>query len=75
MIAYTGDGLGHAAHEGNVECVDLRLSHLLVVGVEPQVVRAVASQVVLIASEVNVPHTFLSLYNNIIIIIKINQST
>ena len=39
---YTGDGLGHAAEEGDMQGVDFRLTHLLVVAVEPQVVRTVA---------------------------------
>ena len=56
LMTYTGDGLGHATEEGNVDDVDLWLTHLLGVGVEPQVVGAVASQIVLVTTQVQVPH-------------------
>ena len=57
LLAYTGDRLGHFAHDGDVPSVDFGLAHFLGVGVEPEVVRAVAPQVVLVTTQVQVPHT------------------
>ena len=56
--SYTGGRLGHATHDGDVPGIDLGLTHLLGVGVEPQVVGTVGSQIVLISSQVQVPHPF-----------------
>ena len=56
IVTYAGDRLGHALEDGNVPRVDLGCSHLLVVGVEPQVVGTIASKVVLVTSQIQVPH-------------------
>ena len=52
--------------------VDFRLAHLLVVTVEPQVVRTVAPEVLLVATKVQVPHLCFFPGNETIIIIIIN---
>lgn len=52
--------------------VDFRLSHLLVVAVEPQVVRTVAPEVLLVTTKVQVPHLCFFPGNETIIIIIIN---
>ena len=52
--------------------VDFRLTHLLVVAVEPQVVRTVAPEVLLVATKVQVPHLCFYVSNETIIIIIIN---
>ena len=57
--AYTGGRLGHAAHDGDVPHIDLGCTHLFGVGVEPQVVGTVGSEIVLITAQVQVPHPFL----------------
>jgi len=59
LWAYTGGRFAHAAHDSDVPGVDLGLTHLLGVGVEPQVVGSVGSQIVLITAQVQVPHPFL----------------
>ncbi len=67
LVAYTGDRLGHFAHDGDMPSVDFRLAHLLGISVEPKIVRTVASQVVLVTTQVQIPHLiyyyFLLVYN------------
>ena len=55
--AYTGGRFGHFAHDSDVPGVDFGLAHFLGVHVEPEVVGAVAPEVVLVATQVQVPHT------------------
>ena len=56
MDTYAWERLRHASDDSDVPRVDLRSSHLLVVDIEPQVVGAIGSQVMLVTAEVNVPH-------------------
>ena len=65
-FTYARDGLGHAAHEGDVEHLDLGGTKLLVVLVEPEVVSAIAAEILLIATQVQVPHPFSLLIINIL---------
>ena len=55
-VTYARDGLGHTAEDRNVPRVDFRSSHLLVVGIEPQVMGSVGSEILLISAQVQVPH-------------------
>ena len=58
LLSYPGNGFGHFAEDSHVPGLNFGLTHLLMVGVEPQIVRAVAPHVVLISTQVQVPHTF-----------------
>lgn len=55
-MTYTRDRFGHALEDSDVEGGHLGGTHLLGVGVEPQVVSAVGTHVMLIAAQVEVPH-------------------
>ena len=62
MNTYGGVVLGHPLHEADVEGVDSWLSDLLLVLVEPEVVRSVAPQIQLISIQVVVVHIYLFNY-------------
>ena len=57
-MTYTRDVFGHLLEDGNVPGVNFGLTHLQVVGVEPQVVGTVTPEILLVATQVQVPHTF-----------------
>jgi hypothetical protein len=58
---YARDRFGHASEEVDVEGVDLGRAELLGVLVEPEVVSAIAAEILLVAAQVQVPHPFLFL--------------